>query len=610
MSDSQSSAEKLSPVEAAKANSRFLRGTIAEELVDGNDNFSKDNAQLLKFHGTYQQDDREQRKKSDGGKSARTYIFMVRSRIPGGKLTSDQLLGELDICEQLAGGTLRITSRQGLQIHGVPKHDLQETIRRINEIKLSTLAACGDVNRNVMCCPAPHHGDPVHAEMQDLAERLAMHFAPQTGAYHELWLRDLASGEEEYLGGSNGHANGHHHGNGHNNGHALANGHSSNGHQHGSAEHEPIYGATYLPRKFKMAVGLPGDNCVDMYANDLAFMAICRDWKIVGYNVLVGGGMGVTPSAAKTFPAVAKRLAFIEPHEAIDVATAIVKVQRDFGNRADRKVARLKYLIANRGLDWFKAKVEEYYGKPLAEPNPEDVRGFDDHLGWHEQGDGRWFYGLNIENGRLLDNDEVQLKAALREVCHTFKPGIRLTAHQSILFTDLEAEDREPLEATLRKHGVKLSAEISNVRRWSMACVAYPTCGLSITEAERALPGVIDELEVELAKLGLSHENFTVRMTGCPNGCARPYNCDVGLVGKTAGKYTVFVGGRLLGDRLNTLYKDLVPAEEIVQTLVPLFMYFKSDRQPGETFGDFCHRKGVADLQQWAEQFALQVAAA
>jgi sulfite reductase (ferredoxin) len=604
MSDSQSTAEKLSPVEAAKAASRFLRGTIAEELVDGNDSFTKDNAQLLKFHGTYQQDDREQRKKSEGGKSARTYIFMVRSRIPGGKLTSDQLLGELDICEQLAGGTLRITSRQGLQIHGVPKQDLQETIRRINEIKLSTLAACGDVNRNVMCCPAPHHGDPVHTEMQDLAERLAVHFAPQSGAYHEIWLRDLKSGEEEYLGGSNGHTNGHASSNGH-----SSNGHPANGHQNGSTEHEPIYGATYLPRKFKMAVGLPGDNCVDMYANDLAFMAICRDWKIIGYNVLVGGGMGVTPSAAKTFPAVAKRLAFIEPHEAIDVATAIVKVQRDFGNRADRKVARLKYLIANRGLEWFKAKVEEYYGKPLAEPNPEDVHGFDDHLGWHEQGDGRWFYGLNIENGRLLDNEKVQLKAALREVCHTFKPGIRLTAHQSILFTDLQAEDHIPLEEVLRKHGVKLSEEISNVRRWSMACVAYPTCGLSITEAERALPGVIDELEVELAKLGLSHENFTVRMTGCPNGCARPYNCDVGLVGKTAGKYTVYVGGRLLGDRLNTLYKDLVPAEEIASTLAPLFMYFKSDRQPGETFGDFCHRKGVADLQQWAEQFAVETAA-
>jgi sulfite reductase (ferredoxin) len=272
-------------------------------------------------------------------------------------------------------------------------------------------------------------------------------------------------------------------------------------------------------------------------------------------------------------------------------------------------VARLKYLLANQGLDWFKAKVEEYYGKPLAEPHPEDVTGFDDHLRWHEQGDGRWFYGLNIENGRLLDNDEVQLKAAMRAVCHQFKPGVRLTAHQSILFTDLPAEARGPLEATLRKHGVKLSEEISNVRRWSMACVAYPTCGLAITESERALPGMIDELEVELAKLGLAKETFTVRMTGCPNGCARPYNSDIGLVGKAAGKYTVFIGGRLLGDRLNAIYKDMVPAEEVVATLVPLFIYFKADRRPGETFGDFCHRKGMVDLQQWAENFSAQPAA-
>ncbi len=251
-------------------------------------------------------------------------------------------------------------------------------------------------------------------------------------------------------------------------------------------------------------------------------MAICRDWRIVGYNVLVGGGMGVTPSATKTFPAVAKRMAFVTPDQVVGVATAIVEVQRDFGNRVDRKVARLKYLIANRGLDWFKAKVEEYYGQPLAEPDPEDVWGFDDHMGWHDQGDGRWFYGLNIENGRILDNEHLQLKTALREVCRTFEPGIRLTSHQSILFTDLPADAKGQLEDMLHKHGVKLSEEISNVRRWSMACVAFPTCGLSITESERALPGMIDRLEVELAKLGLAKEDFTLRMTGCPNGCARP----------------------------------------------------------------------------------------
>jgi sulfite reductase (ferredoxin) len=586
--------EKLPAAEAIKLNSHYLRGTISQELAEPSDKFNKDNSALLKFHGTYQQDDRENRVKQEGGKSLRQYIFMVRSAVPGGRLTADQLLGELALCDELGNGTLRITSRQGLQLHGVPKRNLHETIRRINEVKLSTLAACGDVKRNVMCCPAPHHNDPVHAEMQALADRLVQQFNPRTKAYHEIWLRDPATNEEQYLGGSG------------------SNGHASNGHSAaGVGENvEPIYGPTYLPRKFKFAIGLPGDNCVDLYANDVGLMAICRDWKIVGYNILVGGSMGCTPSAHKTFPAVAKRMAFVEPHQVIDVCTAIVKVQRDFGNREDRKQARMKYLIAGRGLDWFKAKVEEYYGQSLAPCDQEDVWGFDDHMGWHEQGDGRVFYGLNIENGRIKDDEQIQLKAALREISHTLRPSYRLTAHQSILICDLAADSRGQIEEILRRHHAPLTEDISNVRRWSMACVAYPTCGLAVTESERALPGMIDQLEAELAKLGLSREVFTLRMTGCPNGCARPYNCDVGLVGKTVGKYTMFVGGRLLGDRMNFIYKDLVPAEEVVATLLPLFIYFKHARNEGETFGDFCHRKGVDDLRAWAEQYAAQAATA
>jgi sulfite reductase (ferredoxin) len=287
---------------------------------------------------------------------------------------------------------------------------------------------------------------------------------------------------------------------------------------------------------------------------------------------------------------------------ALDLAVAVVKVQRDFGNRQDRKRARLKYLIADWGLERFKAKVEEYYGWRLADPYPDDVRGFDDHIGWHEQGDGRWFYGLNVENGRVLDRDGFRLKSALREICHTYRPRVRLTAQQSILLADLHAEDRPGVEATLRRHGVKLDGEISPVRRWSMACVALPTCPLAVTESERVLPDLIDRLEVELDRLGLAGETFTLRMTGCPNGCARPYNGDVGLVGKTAGKYTIYVGGRLLGDRLGFVYKDLVKLEDIVPTLMPLLVYFKQCRREGETFGDFCHRKGAADLLAWAQQ--------
>jgi sulfite reductase (ferredoxin) len=573
---------KLSPVETFKIQSNYLRGEIAQELADANDFFGKGSIQLLKHHGTYQQDDRDARAmgRKDGAKSSKHYSFMVRTRIPGGKLTSEQLLAELDLCEEVGNTTLRITSRQGLQLHGVVKHDLWKTIHRINEIQLSTLAACGDVVRNVMCCPAPLR-DTIHQTLEQLTEDLVANLAPRTKAYHEIWLTDPESGEEQLVGGGSE-----------------------------SAEIEPLYGPTYLPRKFKVAVGLASDNCVDLYANDLGFMAIVENGEIIGYNVLVGGGMGVTPSAEKTFPAVAKRMAFVKPEQVIDVAKAVIKVQRDFGNRADRKTARLKYLIHNWGLEQFKSKVDEYFGSVLPEPHPADVHGFDDHIGWHEQGDGKLFYGLNVENGRIQDHDEFRLKTALREICRTIKPGIRLTAHQSILFTDVAPGDRERLESILRDHGVKLSEEISNVRRWSMACVAWPTCGLAITESERALPGIIDQLEVELAKLGLSSETFTLRMTGCPNGCARPYNCDIGLVGKAVGKYTIFAGGRLLGDRLNFNFRDMVPADEVVPTLVPLLAYFKQDRQEGETLGDFCHRKGRDELLAWTDAFAAQNALA
>ncbi len=574
---------KPSPVEEYKLASQHLRGTIGEELADASDGFSKEMQQLIKTHGFYQQENRDDRKSA--GKGARHASFMVRSRIPGGRLTSEQMLAELDVCDVMGNSTLRITSRQGLQLHGIPKDNLRDTIRIINMIKLSTLAACGDVNRNVMCCPAPHNDD-VHREMQLLADKLALTFAPRTQGYYEIWLRDDETGEEEMVGGPPGF--------------------DPTAHDHiGPAgdDVEPIYGTVYLPRKFKMAIGLPEDNCVDMYANDLSFMAIVEHGKIVGYNVLAGGGMGVTPSAAKTFPAVAHRVCYCTPEQAIGVAVAIVKVQRDYGNRSDRKVARLKYTIANMGLPAFRAKVEEYYGQALPDPHPADVTGMDDHIGWREQGDGRYYYGLNIENGRLYDDDKIQFKAALREICSTLAPPLRLTAHQSILFIDLQPTDKETLLGILRKHHVPLSEDISTVRRWSMACVAKPTCGLAVAESERALPGIIDQFEVELAKLGLEKEEFTLRMTGCPNGCARPYNCDIGLVGKTDGKYTIYVGGRLVGDRLNFKLYDIVPTEEVVPHLVPLMLYFKQSRQPGETAGDFFHRRGHDDLLGWVEQY-------
>lgn len=558
-------APKLSPVELIKEESNFLRGTIGEELRNDVDHFDKDSLQLLKFHGTYQQDNRDDRasSKSDGG--GKSYSMMLRSRIPGGIMTSEQFIAHLDLCDTLGNSTMKLTTRQTIQLHGILKSDLKKTIARINEVGLSTLAACGDVNRNVMCCPAKRTGT-VRAQMQQLCYDIAIALAPRSGAYHQLWLTDDETGEKTLVGG----------------------------------EVEPLYGPRYLPRKFKMAVSLPDDNCVDAYTNDIGLIAVVRDDSIIGYNVIVGGGMGTTPSAKKTSPMLAKRMAFAKPEQVIDVCKAILMVQRDYGNREDRKVARMKYLVDNWGIARFRRAVEEYFGAPLADCTEDDVHGFDDHMGWQEQGDGLWSYGLNVENGRLYDNDRRQLKAGIRAVCAEFNPEIRLTAHQAMIFCDIKPEDRDRLIQILRDHKVPLSEDFSEVRRWSMACVALPTCGLAITESERALPGMIDQLEGPLAKLGLNHERFTIRMTGCPNGCARPYNSDIGLVGKTKGKYTIFAGGALLGNRLSYIYKDLIPDTEVPTELIGIFAAYKANRLEGETLGCFCTRVGRDQLEAMA----------
>jgi sulfite reductase (ferredoxin) len=565
-----------SGAEVVKEGSQQLRGTIAQELRNDSDHFSKSDVGLLKFHGTYQQDDREARKHRRPGedKAVRSYMFMVRSKIPGGRITASQFLTHLELADRFGNGTLRITTRQGLQLHGILKENLWQTIHDINGCLLTTLGACGDVNRNVMCCPAPHHGDAIHDRLQGIADQLAAHLAPRTKAYHEVWI----NGEQlKDLPGK------------------------------GTPAEEPIYGAVYLPRKFKIAVGLPEDNCVDIYANDLGFMAVLDGSRLAGFNVVVGGGMGMTPAKKETFPALAKRLGFIQPDEVIDVATAVVGVQRDFGRRDDRSLARLKYLINSWGIEKFKEKVEEYLVRPIAPPHATDVTGLDDHLGWHPQGDGRSYLGINIENGRVQDSGQVNSRQALRLLFERFGPqgmNARLTPMQSILLTDIEPDWQPEIDQILRANGVLTHTEISNALRYSMACPAVPTCGLAVTESERALPAVIDELEVELAKIGLAAERFSIHMTGCPNGCARPYNCDIGLVGKAALKYTVRVGGNLTGTRLNFVYKDLVPHDELVRTIMPLFLYFKAARQPDESFGDFCTRRGKDDLERFGAEHA------
>ena len=360
---------------------------------------------------------------------------------------------------------------------------------------------------------------------------------------------------------------------------------------------EPIYGKTYLPRKFKTAFSLPEDNCTDIHANDLGFLAVVAGGRLVGYNVLAGGGLGTTPSAQKTFPFLAQPLCYVDRAQFLEIGEAILKVYRDFGNRSDRKRARLKYIIHDWGMPAFRAKVEEYLGHPVADPKPLAVSGVDDHLGWHAQGDGKLFLGIPIENGRIKDDGNFRLASGLRAFFEKYRSPARLTCQQKLLLADLEPAQQGEIEAWLAEYGIAAVEQVSTVRRWSMACPALPTCGLAVTEAERALPGILDQLEVELARLGLENERFTVRMTGCPNGCARPYNSDIGLVGRSAhvnkdgtpgpGTYTIFLGGRTQGDRLNTEFKDYVPFDQVVAELLPVFGRFKAERGRGRDIWRF-----------------------
>lgn len=586
---SDETGQKRTKVEEIKEASVGLRGSIAAGLADtSTDHLEEATTNLLKFHGTYQQDDRDLRTARRKQGLDKAFSFMVRNRIPGGKMTAAQMLGELDIADELGNGTMRITTRQSIQLHGVVKNNLWATIHRINEIKLSTQSACGDVTRNVCCCPAPLRQDSRRDQLQEWTDRIADHVRPKTGAYYEIWIKDPETGESEQV--------------------AVP---------PTESEPEPIYGKVYLPRKFKIGLALPDDNCIDVYDQDLGLLAVFEGDALQGFNVLVGGSMGTTPSRKDCFPAIAKRMAFVKPEEVLSVITAVILVQRDFGNRADRKQARMKYLIHKWGLPVFKAKVEEYLPqaeaicgvregtvtRPLPDPDPTEVVAQPDHMGWHEQGDGKCFLGLPIENGRVKDDGPFRLKTALRVLCSGHVPSIRLTAHQNILLSDLESTQREAIEAILASHGVLTVEEISTVRRNSFACPALPTCGLAVAESERVLPTIITELEQELEQLGLADEHFSIHMTGCPNGCARPYNCDIGLVGRSQdgktgeGKYMVFVGGNQIGTRMNQVYKDMVPQSRIVTELRPLFLCFLENRNDGETFGDFLHRWGIEQLQ-------------
>ena len=541
---------KESKVESAKRQGRHLRGTIAEQLHDGGSHFEGDDVTLLKFHGTYQQDDRDARKRRDES-AEKAFAFMVRVALPAGALDAAQYLALEEVADRWANGTLRVTTRQGFQFHGVLKRDLKATIAEVNHRLMTTLAACGDVSRNVMGCPAPVD-DEVHQAVRAAARGIAQRLRPASKAYHEIWL----DGEKQVS----------------------------------TEEGEEFYGDVYLPRKFKTGVALATDNCVDIWSQDVGLVAIANGRTITGFNVLVGGGLGMTHHKADTTARLAQPLGFVTTEHAVEAVRIVASIFRDYGNRIDRRHARLKYLLAEWGMERFRAEFTRRAEFPLAPPVELPSLPYHDHLGRHRQPDGRWFYGVFVQSGRITDTGGQRLKTALHEIVVRLRPGVRLTGQQNVLLTDLDDAGVKAVEATLRAHGVTPAQELSAARRFSMACPALPTCGLAVADSERAIPELLDRFEAELSALGLRDEPLTIRMTGCPNGCARPYTADIAFVGRSLGLYNVYVGGGLGGDRVVDLFRADVRLDELVDAVRPLLVRWAAERAPGEGLSDFYQR--------------------
>lgn len=546
--------EKTGPskVEIIKGNSNHLRGTIDETLNDPSlDCLTESDLQLMKFHGAYQQDDRDLRKSRRADGLGKAYSFMVRMTLPAGQLTNAQYI-ELDrMADEFANGSIRITTRQAIQYHGIIKNDLRESLRQMNASLMTTLAACGDVCRNVMATSAPLK-NAVHTKIRETAHAIAADLRPATKAYYEIWI---------------------------------------DGQRHQSTqEEEPFYGTHYLPKKFKSGVTVQGDNQIDIYSYDSGLIGIVDDGELIGWNVVAGGGLGMSHGRPNTFAQLADQIGFVGLEHGVAAIRVIASIYRDLGNRSDRKQARLKYLIDTMGIESFRA---EFRIRCEFEVHPwrsiPDVAN-QDWLGKHEQGDGKWFYGVFVENGRIKNTEAMKLRSAFLKIVQQLGCGVTLTAQQSILFNDLTEPQIIELESILVEHQVPLLNQISNARRYSMACPSMPTCGLAVAEAERMAPAFITEIENALKSLGLDDTQLTIRLTGCPNGCARPYTADIALVGRRPEVYHLFVGGRLAGDRMADLYAADVKRDEIIETLTPLLAQFAENRKPGEGLGDFYQR--------------------
>lgn len=546
-----------SDVERIKSESNYLRGTLTEAIEEPiSSGINDDDNRLMKFHGSYLQDDRDLRNERQRQKLEPAYQFMVRVRAPGGVATPEQWLVMDRVANKYGNKTLKITTRQAFQMHGILKWNMKQNIQEINDSLMDTLAACGDVNRNVMCNPNPYQSE-IHSEVYEWAEKLSDYLSPRTNAYHEIWLdgeKVIDSQETEEI--------------------------------------EPMYGALYLPRKFKIGMAIPPNNDVDVFSQDLGLIAILEDDKLVGFNIAVGGGMGMTHGDTKTYPQLARVIGFCTPDQVVEVAEKIITIQRDYGNRAVRKYARFKYTIDARGLEWITNELNERLGWELDQARAYQFEHNGDRYGWIKGSNDKWHFTFFIENGRVIDTDDYPMMTGLREIAKVHTGDFRLSPNQNLIISNVTDDNKKQIEELIEKHRLTDGAHHSALRRSSIACVAFPTCGLAMAEAERYLPLLLDKLELIIDEAGLREKEIVIRMSGCPNGCSRPALGEIGFIGKAPGKYNMYLGASFTGDRLNKIYRENIEEEEILALLRPLIFQYAKEKLEGEHFGDFVIRAG------------------
>ncbi|QHM19220.1 Sulfite reductase [NADPH] hemoprotein beta-component [Bacillus subtilis] len=546
-----------SDVERIKRESDYLRGTLKEVMLDRiSAGIPDDDNRLMKHHGSYLQDDRDLRNERQKQKLEPAYQFMLRVRMPGGVSTPEQWLVMDDLSQKYGNGTLKLTTRETFQMHGILKWNMKKTIQTIHSALLDTIAACGDVNRNVMCASNPYQSE-IHSEVYEWSKKLSDDLLPRTRAYHEIWL------DEERVAGTP------------------------------EEEVEPMYGPLYLPRKFKIGIAVPPSNDIDVFSQDLGFIAIVEDGKLIGFNVAIGGGMGMTHGDTATYPQLAKVIGFCRPEQMYDVAEKTITIQRDYGNRSVRKNARFKYTVDRLGLENVKEELENRLGWSLEEAKPYHFDHNGDRYGWVEGIEDKWHFTLFVEGGRITDYDDYKLMTGLREIAKVHTGEFRLTANQNLMIANVSSDKKEEISALIEQYGLTDGKHYSALRRSSMACVALPTCGLAMAEAERYLPTLLDKIEEIIDENGLRDQEITIRMTGCPNGCARHALGEIGFIGKAPGKYNMYLGAAFDGSRLSKMYRENIGEADILSELRVLLSRYAKEREEGEHFGDFVIRAGI-----------------